>query len=117
MCAAGTSNACNADKEANRQVQRTCSFVRPSSGLGPARLTVMALNQQLATDKRRWERRLVNVPIRVVAGDLTGTRVEVARSTKISEGGICLFVLANLAIGDRIGIELADSDSGIPVRV
>lgn len=57
------------------------------------------------------------MPIRVVADDLTGMRVVLVRGTKISEGGVCLFALANLAIGDRIDVEFTDSDFGTPIRV
>jgi hypothetical protein len=77
----------------------------------------MALKRQPAGDKRRWERRLVDVPIRVVADDLTGKGVIPGRGTKMSAGGICLFALANLAIGAQIDVELTDSHRGTPVRV
>jgi PilZ domain len=77
----------------------------------------MVLKRQPAGDKRRWERRLVDVPIRVVADGLTGTGVIPARGTRMSEGGICLFALVNLAIGAQIDVELIDSHCGTPVRV
>ena len=77
----------------------------------------MALNRQPARDKRRWERRPVDMPIRVVAGDMTGTALIPGRGTKLSAGGICLFALANLAIGAQIDVELIDSNRGTPVRV
>src|SRR5580704_4972643 len=77
----------------------------------------MALNGQPAGEKRRWERRPVDMPIRVVADDMTGTGVILGRGTKMSAGGICLFALANLAIGAQIGVELIDSHRGTPVRV
>jgi len=77
----------------------------------------MALNRQPAADKRRWERRLVDVPIRVVADDMTGSGVIAGRGTKMSAGGICLFALANLAIGAQIDVELVDSHSVTPVRI
>ena len=35
----------------------------------------------------------------------------------MSAGGICLFALANLAIGAQIDVELVDSRYGTPVRV
>src|ERR1700674_3244872 len=76
----------------------------------------MALNRQPVGDKRRWERRLFDVPIRVVAG-LTDTAVIPGRGTKMSEGGMCLFALANLAIGAQIDLELIDSHRGTPARV
>ena len=77
----------------------------------------MALNRQPTGDKRRWERRLVDLPIRVVADDRTGTAVIPAPGTKLSAGGICLFALANLAIGAQIEVELVDSHYVTPVRV
>ena len=77
----------------------------------------MAPNRQPAGDKRRWERRPVDMPIRVVADDMTGTAVIPGRGTKMSAGGICLFALANLAIGAQIDVELTDSRCGTPVHV
>jgi PilZ domain len=68
-------------------------------------------------DKRRWERRVVDVPIRLVAPDLNGTGVIPGRGTKMSAGGICLLARANLALGARIDVEFLDSNSGTPVRV
>jgi hypothetical protein len=75
----------------------------------------MGLSRQPVGDKRRWERQWFDVPIRVVA-DLTDTAVP-GRGTKMSEGGMCLFALANLAIGAQIDVELIDSHCGTPVRV
>jgi hypothetical protein len=77
----------------------------------------MALNRQPAGGKRRWERRPVDVPIRVVADDMTGSGVIAGRGTKMSAGGICLFALANLAIGAQIDVELVDSHCVTPVRI
>jgi hypothetical protein len=77
----------------------------------------MALNRQPAGDKRRWERRPVDVPIRVVSDDMTGSGVIAGRGTKMSAGGICLFALANLAIGAQINVELVDSHCVTPVRI
>ena len=77
----------------------------------------MASNRQPAGDERRWERHPVDVPIRVVADDLTGTGVILGRGTKLSAGGICLFALANLPIGAQIEVELVDSHYVTPVRV
>jgi hypothetical protein len=77
----------------------------------------MSLNRQPGAEKRRWERRLADVPIRVIADDLTGTLVVPGRGTKLSEGGVCLFALTDLAVGTQIGVELIDSHTGTPVRV
>jgi len=77
----------------------------------------MAFDQHPAGDKRRWARRLIDVPVRVIADDLTGADVILGHGTKISAGGICLFALANFAIGTRLDIELIDSPRGTPIRV
>ena len=77
----------------------------------------MTLNRQPLRDKRRWEQRLVDMPICVVADDLTGADAILGRGTKMSAGGICLFALANLAMGAQIDVELTDSRCGTRVRV
>ncbi len=59
----------------------------------------------------------MDLPIRVVAAGLSGSGVILARGTRMSEGGICLFALANLAIGAHIDVELIDPPSGAPVCV
>jgi hypothetical protein len=77
----------------------------------------MAWNRQATGDERRWERRLVDLPIRLVADDLTATGVILGRATKISEGGICLFALASLAVGAQIDVEFIESICDKPIRV
>jgi PilZ domain len=77
----------------------------------------MAWTRQLREDERRWERRNVDVPIRVLADSPTGTSVIQGRGTKMSAGGICLFALANLVIGARIEIEFMDSSRDKPIQV
>jgi hypothetical protein len=77
----------------------------------------MVSNWHTAGDKRRWVRRLVDMPIRVAADDLIGTGVIPARGTTISAGGICLFALANLPIGAQIDVEFTDSHCSAPIRV
>lgn len=34
----------------------------------------------------------------------------------MSAGGVCVFALANIAIGTQIDVEFIDADSGTPVR-
>jgi hypothetical protein len=77
----------------------------------------MASNPQPSRYKRRWERRLIDVPTRVVADDLTGGNVIVGRGTEMSEGGIRLFAVANLPVGTQINVELIDLPCGPPVCV
>ncbi|MGA8492006.1 MAG: PilZ domain-containing protein [Terriglobales bacterium] len=76
----------------------------------------MAQNRQPPEDKRRWKRRPVNVPIRVVADNLAGANAIPGRGTTMSAGGVCVFALANIAIGTQIDVEFIDADSGTPVR-
>ena len=59
----------------------------------------------------------MDVPIRVIAGDLSSADVILGRGTKLSAGGICLFALANLAIGSQIDVELFESLCDRPIRV
>lgn len=81
------------------------------------KLRYMSSNRQPARANRRWERRLLDVPIRVIAGNLSSTDVILGRGTKLSAGGICLFALANLAIGAQIDVELIEPICGKPIRV
>ena len=59
----------------------------------------------------------MDLPIRVVADGLSGGGVILGRGTRMSEGGLCLFALANLPIGAQIDVELIDSPCGIPVHL
>jgi hypothetical protein len=77
----------------------------------------MTWNRQPRGDERRWERCLVDVPLRVIADNPTGTTVIKGRGTKMSAGGFCLFALANLAVGDRIDVELVASNCDKPIWV
>ena len=69
-----------------------------------------------AKNKRRWERPRIDAPLRVVTV-VTDTAVIPGRGTKMSEGGMCLFALANLAIGAKIDVELTGSHNDTPLRV
>jgi hypothetical protein len=76
----------------------------------------MLLHRQPA-DQRRWERRPVDVPIRVIAQDMTGADVILGRGTTVSAGGICLFALANIAVGTQIDVEFINSHCDTVARV
>jgi PilZ domain len=62
-------------------------------------------------ERRRWKRHWLNAPIRV----FTDSGVIEGRSIRLSEGGIYLFALANLAPGDEIRIEYPASESDEPL--
>jgi hypothetical protein len=70
-----------------------------------------------SAESRRWKRRPIDVPTRIVADDLPGVDAIVGRGTKMSEGGICLFAVADLAIGAHVDVEFTDSPVGSPLRV
>lgn len=57
-------------------------------------------------DRRRRSRQLVNTSVRVITN---GFAIE-AVGINISEGGMGLFTVAHLAIGDRIEVEIRTSD-------
>ncbi len=61
----------------------------------------MILNWAADRDRRRWKRYLLNTSIRVV----TDTAVIDGRGVRMSEGGICLFALANLPLGTHVQLE------------
>jgi len=62
-------------------------------------------------ERRRWKRHWLNAPIRL----FTDSTVIDGRSIRLSEGGIYLFALANLAPGDEIRIEYPASESDEPL--
>ena len=62
-------------------------------------------------ERRRWKRHWLNAPIRV----FTDSAVIDGRGIRLSEGGIYLFALANLAPGEEIRIEYPGSESDVPL--
>jgi PilZ domain-containing protein len=62
-------------------------------------------------ERRRWKRYWLNAPIRV----FTDSAVIDGRGIRLSEGGIYLFALANLAPGEEIRIEYPASESDEPL--
>jgi hypothetical protein len=63
-------------------------------------------------EKRRWRRFSLNAPVRI----LTSTLIIDGFGIKVSEGGIYLFAVANLAIGDTVGVEFRTPSSQNLVR-
>jgi hypothetical protein len=64
-------------------------------------------------DKRRWQRHPLSAPIRL----LTETATIEGRGLTMSEGGICLFALANLGVGTQVKVEFTHPHSRELVRV
>ncbi len=56
-------------------------------------------------ERRRWKRHWLNAPIRL----FTDSTVIDGRSIRLSEGGIYLFALANLAPGEDRAAQLQSS--------
>jgi hypothetical protein len=68
----------------------------------------MQLFSREKLERRRWQRHWLNVPIRV----FTDSAIIDGRGIRLSEGGIYLFALANMAPGEQIRIEYAAPPSG-----
>ncbi len=68
-------------------------------------------------NRRRWERHPFHVSVRVVVDDIADRGVVDGRGVRLSEGGICLFALANLAVGTEVKIEFPTQRSEEPVRI
>jgi len=70
------------------------------------------LNRSGNNDKRRWHRYPLGAPIRL----LTQAVSIDARGITLSEGGMCLFALANIGIGTKIQVEFTHPHSRELVR-
>lgn len=68
--------------------------------------------------KRRWERHLIDVPIRLIFwNSLHNSRIAEARGRDMSEGGMAVFAGVELRIGDIVEVEFTPAYSGQPLRV
>jgi len=67
--------------------------------------------------ERRWPRLHVNIPIQVLVRKADALQIVSGRGTELSEGGVALYAALELAIGDRVEIELTYPDSGLPLRI
>jgi hypothetical protein len=70
------------------------------------------LNSSNKNEKRRWQRHALCTPIRL----LTQTATISGRGITFSEGGMCLFALANLGIGSKVQVEFTDPHSSQLIR-
>jgi hypothetical protein len=80
-----------------------------------------------SVNQRRWQRYPFDASVRVEvdhfsasdfsANDCAGATVVNARGVRFSEGGICLFVAANLPVGSQVKVEFRDPHTDEPVRI
>jgi hypothetical protein len=70
------------------------------------------MNRPRKNEKRRWLRHPLGAPIRL----LTQTVSIDGRGLTMSEGGMCLFAVANLGIGTQVEVEFRDPHSRELVR-
>jgi hypothetical protein len=72
---------------------------------------------ELRSYTRRWWRYEVNVPIRVIVRDISKTTIVPGRAFSLSDGGMGMFVGAELNAGDRMAVEFTPPYSAPPIRV
>ena len=59
------------------------------------------------TTQRRWVRHHFDVPVRLICGKGKRPKTVDARGTELNEGGLGVYVGVELAVGERVDIELA----------
>jgi len=68
--------------------------------------------------KRRWERRKIDIPIRLIFwNSLHTAKIVEARGRDMSDGGLAVFAGVELRVGDIVEIEFTPAYSGQPLRV
>jgi hypothetical protein len=67
--------------------------------------------------ERRWPRHKIDVPVRAVIRKPDKTLIRDGRGMEMSEGGMCLFIGAELGLGEEIEVEFTPPYSGNPMRV
>lgn len=67
--------------------------------------------------KRRWPRRKLDVPVRVVVHAAEKTVIRDGRGRELSEGGMCFSAGVELKVGDQVEVEFTPAYSGQPIRV
>jgi hypothetical protein len=75
-------------------------------------ISLVLLNRPGNNDKRRWHRYPLGAPIRLKTQSATID----ARGITLSEGGMCLFALADIGVGSKIQVEFTDPRSCQLVR-
>lgn len=67
--------------------------------------------------ERRWPRHKIDVPVRAVIRKPDKILIRDGRGMEMSEGGMCLFISAELGLGEEIEVEFTPPYSGNPMRV
>jgi hypothetical protein len=70
-----------------------------------------------SVNRRRWQRFPFDASVRVVVDHSAELTVVDGRGVHFSEGGICLFAAANLAVGSQVNVEFRTPHTDQPVRV
>jgi hypothetical protein len=70
-----------------------------------------------SVNRRRWQRFPFDASVRVVVDHSAELTVVDGRGVHFSEGGICLFAAANLAVGSQVKVEFTTPHNDQPVRV
>ena len=68
-------------------------------------------------NRRRWPRLHCDLPVRVLIRKPTRVTVLATRGTALNEGGMMVYTGFQLAIGERVELELLPPFSRLPVRV
>ena len=63
-------------------------------------------------DRRRWVRHRFYAPVRISYENTNESSSIEGRCLKLSEGGMSLFLAANVAVGTRVKIDFMSSASG-----
>ena len=66
---------------------------------------------------RRWPRYSVLTPVRVLMQVETGLEPVAGRGTQLNEGGMTLYAVAQLAVGEEVLVELTPAYADQPIRV
>jgi c-di-GMP-binding flagellar brake protein YcgR len=73
---------------------------------------------QIGKDRRRWVRHKFYAPVRISCEHANHSSIVEGRCLMLSEGGMSLFVAANVPVGTRVKIDFITtaSDHGISVE-
>ena len=66
---------------------------------------------------RRWERFKADIPVRVIVQDDQNVKIFDGRGRTLSEGGVAVFVGAELRPGAQVAVEFTPPYADSPIRV
>jgi hypothetical protein len=72
--------------------------------------------QPAYTNRRRWQRCKISVPIRVILRGPSKTTIIDGRGNELNEGGMAVTAGLELKLGDHILVEFTPPYSGAPIR-